>query len=221
MKPTDGAIAETIQRAMLGQNPKPENTAARAVDFALRHHGEQESCIRWEELAATAMEHSIGTATPADIEREAKRQGVMIATIDGRRMATTQELQAEERSISDFAAGGRGSVAPIGVADGAYPHGWPMASRSTTGNGKPPAGLLESENRVNLVEGPAGAGKTSMLAKFDEGVRLAGQPVTYLATTAKAAGVLQDDGFEADTLARFLLDEQDAGSGQGRPGGRR
>ncbi len=47
-----------------------------------------------------------------------------------------------------------------------------------------------------------------MLAKFDEGVRQAGQTVTYLATTAKAAGVLQEDGFEANTLARFLLDDR-------------
>ena len=35
-----------------------------------------------------------------------------------------------------------------------------------------------------------------------------GKPVTYLATTAKAAGVLQEDGFDAHTLARFLLDEK-------------
>jgi conjugative relaxase-like TrwC/TraI family protein len=207
-------IAETIKRAMLGQNPQPDNTVTRAVDFALRHHSEQESCIRWEELAATAMERSIGVATPADIEREAKRQGVLFAEIDGRQMVTTRELQAEERSISDFAAGGRGSVAPVGgsstltrrLADG---------KSLNDGQFQTACGLLESENRVNLVEGPAGAGKTSMLAKFDEGVRQAGQSVTYLATTAKATEVLKDDGFDAHTLAHFLLDERMQGRSKG------
>jgi conjugative relaxase-like TrwC/TraI family protein len=207
-------IAETIERAMLGLNPQPENTVARAVDFALRHHSEQESCIRWEELAATAMERSIGSATPADIEREAKRQGVRIAMIDGRRMATTPELQAEERSISDFAAGGRGSVLPVGGAS-SLTRTLADGKRLNDGQYQTACGLLESDCRVNLVEGPAGAGKTSMLAKFDEGVRQAGQSVTYLATTAKAAGVLQGDGFDAHTLAHFLLDERMQGRAKG------
>ncbi len=57
------------------------------------------------------------------------------------------------------------------------------------------AGLLDSSNRVNLVEGPAGAGKSSLLAKYDEGMKLAGEPVTYLATTTEAANVLAKDGF--------------------------
>src|SRR5262249_21157467 len=50
-------------------------------------------------------------------------------------------------------------------------------------------------------------GKSSMLGRFDEGMRLAGQSVTYLATTAKAAEVLEKDGFDAHTVARFLVDE--------------
>ena len=60
-------------------------------------------------------------------------------------------------------------------------------------------GLLEFENRVNLLEGPAGAGKSWSLQKFDEGMRRAGKTVTYLATTTDAVGVLEKDGFEVDT----------------------
>ena len=85
--------------------------------------------------------------------------------------------------------------------------GW-NAAGSTTASGRRQRGLLESENRVNLVEGPAGAGKSSMLGTFDEGMRRAGQSVTYLATTAKAAEVLEKDGFDAHTVARFLVDEK-------------
>ena len=69
-------------------------------------------------------------------------------------------------------------------------------------------GLLDSPNRINLVEGPAGAGKSSMLGKLEEGLKLAGQTSTFLATTAKATEVLQRDGFDVQTVARFLLDEK-------------
>jgi ATP-dependent exoDNAse (exonuclease V) alpha subunit len=69
-------------------------------------------------------------------------------------------------------------------------------------------GLLSSENRVNLLEGPAGAGKSALLAKYSEGMKRAGQTVTWLATTTSAVGVLEEDRFKADTVARFLLDEK-------------
>ena len=59
-----------------------------------------------------------------------------------------------------------------------------------------------------MIQGPAGAGKSYLLEKFDEGVRRQGQHVTYLATTATAVKELEKAGFETNTLARFLLDKQ-------------
>src|SRR5262249_8866569 len=69
-------------------------------------------------------------------------------------------------------------------------------------------GLLNSQNRVELVLGPAGAGKSKLLAKYDEGMRRAGQGVTYLGTTSTSVKVLRKDGFAADTLASFLMSEK-------------
>src|SRR5262249_33524435 len=60
-------------------------------------------------------------------------------------------------------------------------------------------------------------GKSFMLKKYDEGMQRAGEAVTYLATTTDAADVLAKDGFAAQTVARFLLDErmqQDARGGR-------
>lgn len=201
------AVASIIDRARLGLNARSAQTVDQAVAFALQHHGEQESCIRWEELAATAMERCMGHASPLDVEAEAKRQDVIITELDGERVATTPELRAEERYLADAALLGRGEVAAVGVPPGLTRK---TADGKTLNDGQWQAatGLLTSENRINLVEGPAGAGKSSMLAKYDEGMRKAGQTVTYLATTAKAVGVLAEDGFAANTLARFLMDER-------------
>ena len=77
-------------------------------------------------------------------------------------------------------------------------------------------GLLDSEDRVNVVEGPAGAGKSSLLSKFDEGMKLKGRSVTYLGTTAKAAEVLQEDGFDGPYRATVPRRSEDAGSRRGR-----
>ena len=88
-------------------------------------------------------------------------------------MATTEAIQAEEDDIARFALAGQGTLPAVGVALG-------LNRRLADGKefnaeqSRTVTGLLESENRVNLVEGPAGTGKSSLLAKFDEGMRRKG-----------------------------------------------
>ena len=184
-----------------------EVSPAEAVRFAIDHLSEKLSVVPERELKRVALLHSLGSVLPEAIGRElaSPPHGVVTVEIDGRRMATTHELQREEDAIAGFAARGLGTLEPVGIAAG-LSREMPDGKRLNDGQWKAVNGLLESENRVNLVEGPAGAGKSSMLVKFDEGMRLAGQSVTYLATTAKAAEVLEKDGFDAHTVARFLVD---------------
>ena len=200
------AIAESIRRARLGLNPLPEPRAAEAAGYAMRHHFEKESALPVEELVATALERSIGSARPADIERELSRQGVILVKRDGRRLATTQALQREEERLAAYAADGRGAVAAIGLVEGLTRQCG--GKRLNDGQWEAVTGLLQSTNRVNVIEGPAGAGKSSLLKKFEEGATLAGGRVTFLGTTAASVKVLQKDGFKAGTLAGFLLDKK-------------
>lgn len=202
-------VAGIILRALRGEREPSERTAADAAGHAIRHHFEQLSVVDYHALAVTAMEHGLGVAKPQEIERELVRQGVLRRQVDGAWLATTDALMREEDFMVGFAAGGRGAVTPVGVADG--------LDRGTLNDGQLAVveGLLASSNRVNLVEGPAGAGKSYCLQKFDEGMRLAGRNVTYLATTSDAAGVLAKDGFAAATVARFLVDEAMQGEARG------
>ena len=182
-------------------------TPAEAVAFAIAHCSEQESAVPERELKRVGLLHGLGSVTPEQVAAELPRHGVITAEIDGRVMATTLELQREEQFLSGFAAGGRGTVAPVGVAAGLVRV---LADGTILNDGQwdTVTGLLGSENRVNLMEGPAGAGKSYSLTKFDEGMRRAGKSVTYLATTTDAAEELAKDGFEVNTVARFLLDEK-------------
>jgi conjugative relaxase-like TrwC/TraI family protein len=182
--------------------PGPTVTADEAVSFAIAHLSEKQSVFPERELVRVALLHGLGCVTAEQIVAELPRHGVLGDVIDGRRMVTTEVLQDEERLIVGLAASGRGQADPIDVPEG--------LSRGKLNDGQWQAvqSLLESTNVVNLVEGPAGAGKTTLLKAYDEGVRRAGEQVTYLATTAAAVKVLSDDGFEANTVARFLLDEK-------------
>lgn len=197
------AVSDTIQRAEAGLNARPKATASQAVAFSLAHHAELLSVIPYHQLACTAMEQGLGAATPAEIDAEIRTQAI-VAERDVSLVVTTEALQAEEDEIIRFAAAGRG-VAPVGVPE-SLTRELESGKRLNDGQWQAVLGLLASPNRVNLVEGPAGAGKSSLLAKYDEAMRSCGERVTYLATTAKAAEVLEKDGFAAHTLQRFLVD---------------
>jgi conjugative relaxase-like TrwC/TraI family protein len=190
-----------------GITPGKEVTAQEAVAWAIAHISEKLSVFPERELKRVALLYGLGSITPEQVATELPRHGVTTSEIDGRLMATTEKLQAEEDYIVGQAMGGRGSVAPVGVAEGLTRT---MANGKSLNDGQwdTVTGLLGSENRINLVEGPAGAGKSSLLSKFSEGMEKAARPVTWLATTTGAVRVLAKDGFKADTVARFLLDDK-------------
>jgi TrwC relaxase/AAA domain len=195
-----------------------EVTAAEAVEYAIAHLTEQRSAVGERELKAVALMYGVGSVTPDTIDREmlSRRHGLIADEIDGRTMVTTEALQAEERYMVGQAARGCGAACPVGVAEGLTR----VLADGRTLNDEQwqvTQGLLNSSCRVNMVKGPAGAGKSYSLQKFDEGMRLAGEKVTYLATTAKAVKVLENDGFEVGTVARFLVDaKQQAFASGGR-----
>jgi hypothetical protein len=181
----------------------PDVSAAEAVSFAIAHCSEEKSVVPERELMRVALLHGLGSVSVADVAAELPRQSVIVREFDGRRMATTEALQREEEFIVGFAANGRGTVCPIGVPEGL------QRGELNDGQWAAARGLLNSSNAVNVVDGPAGAGKSWMLQKFDEGMQLAGEHVTYLGTTTSAVDELRGKGgFAAETVAHFLMNEK-------------
>jgi conjugative relaxase-like TrwC/TraI family protein len=181
----------------------PEITPAAAVKFAIAHCSEHHSVWPERELKRVALLHGLGCVTPEQIAAELPKQGVMVREMGGRRMATTEALIVEENAIVGLAANGRGSVCPVGVPEGLE------RGQLNEGQWAAATGLLKSSNRVNVLDGPAGAGKSWSLKTFDEAMRLAGAKVTYLGTTTSSVKDLRKEGgFEAETVAHFLLNDK-------------
>jgi conjugative relaxase-like TrwC/TraI family protein len=71
------------------------------------------------------------------------------------------------------------------------------------------AAAVAGDDRLVLVVGPAGTGKTTMLHRAAEDLRRNRRPVFAVAPTAKAAKVLRTEtGMPADTLAKLLHEWQ-------------
>jgi hypothetical protein len=69
------------------------------------------------------------------------------------------------------------------------------------------ARAVAGHDRLVVIVGPAGAGKTTMLARAVDDLHRQGRPVFGLAPTAKAALILgQETGMTADTVAKLLYE---------------
>jgi conjugative relaxase-like TrwC/TraI family protein len=199
------AISGVAKRIGGLAQPVERGAAARAVSFAARHHFERQSVVPQRVLLATALRQAFGQATPDQVARELDRSGVIIGDRNGRRMATTREVLAEERRIVDFARGGRGTLAPLGKP------GWKPARGDLSASQQAAVRhLLESRDRVTVLRGVAGSGKTKLMREVVAAIESGGAKVLPLAPTADASrGVLRSEGFrDADTVARLLLDER-------------
>ncbi len=193
------ALARVHAREIAGG---PEVTPQQAVAFAIRHCFERESVVPERELKRVALLYGLGDVTLEEINAELPRHGVLTGEKDGRVMATTEDVHRQERLLTAFARGGMGSVNPVGVAEG--------LERGILDDDqwKAVTGLLSSCDRVQMLDSAAGVGKSTLLRVYDEGMRMAGRHVTYLATTTPAVGVLREDGFAAESVAKFLLSEK-------------
>ena len=120
---------------------------------------------------------------------------------------STRRVLAAEQAILELTEQGRTAGVAIAAAD--------IVARAAadTGLGADQAGavtrLCQGGERVAVMVGPAGAGKSRSLAAARAAWQAAGVAVRGVAPSAVAAGVLAERaGIRADTRAKFLLDAE-------------
>jgi conjugative relaxase-like TrwC/TraI family protein len=206
-----------------------------ALDWALRHLLERNSVVGQRELLTTALRYGIGHVTLDGLHDElGKRKDLIRRDLGGQSLVSTQGVLNEEKRIVAFAQKGRGRYRPlqptahygreagltatVAEADKAHPATTPpfgqvvIAKSSynplnslTPTQAAAARHALQSRDRLILIRGAAGTGKTTMTRALLEQVNV---PWVILAPSAQASrGVLRSDGFqEAETLAKFLID---------------
>ncbi|HVX12054.1 MAG TPA: MobF family relaxase [Pirellulales bacterium] len=191
----------------LGGDAEPDDgtAAARGVEYAVGHSFERKSVIDERRLIAEALKQSVGKATPDEVHRAMAASDIITADRHGRRWATTREVLAEERYLIDFARQGRGTCVPFVSHHGTFSRDWLSDEQQ-----RAVRHVTESRDRVMLVRGAAGVGKTSLMQEAAEAIEESGTKVVALAPSANASrGTLREAGFaDADTLAKFLVDEK-------------
>jgi conjugative relaxase-like TrwC/TraI family protein len=192
-------VEDTIDDARHGRHARTEPQAEAAMTYAIQHVFERDAVVPLSTIEVTAMERSMGTALPEDIERQVKQQGLLIR--DGQ--ATTKEVLAEERRVVGYARDGRGACRALAPALGE-----PESADVKLSAEQKLAirHIWESKDCVMMVRGIAGVGKTTAMRLAADGIEQHGRRVLALAQSSDASRrVLRDNGFgDAETIAKFL-----------------
>jgi conjugative relaxase-like TrwC/TraI family protein len=192
-------VEDTIADARVGRHTMPEPQAEAAMTYAISHVFERQSVVALSAIEVAAMERSMGTALPEHIERQVKEQGLLIRN----GQATTKEVLDEERRVVGFARGGRGCSKSLCNGHDAVDPGRTGLSQEQLAAVRH---IWNSTDRVMMVRGIAGVGKTTAMRLAADGIEQHGRKVLALAQSSDASRrVLRDNGFaDAETIAKFL-----------------
>jgi conjugative relaxase-like TrwC/TraI family protein len=208
----DKLLLPTEREALLAAEGQPKKAAfqdATHAGYAAGHAFERASVVDQRRLLTLALRHGIGEVTPEGVRAEVNKLGLLKREEDGKVLVTSREVLGEERKMLEFAVNGKGACRPIAAAM----DGWPgelAASRLSDEQRAAVTHVLTSPDRVMILRGVAGSGKTTLTQEAVRHMEAAGKHVVMLAPSAQASrGVLRSEGFaDADTLARFLFDEK-------------
>ncbi len=183
-----------------------EHGEEQAVDHAIQHSFVREAVVPERKLLTEALKRGLCSVTVEGVAQEMANRPLIRSEVAGRGMATTKEMLALESHMIDFARQGRGRCRPLGDPNRPI-------SRERFNDGQKAAvrHVLGSRDRVIVIRGPAGTGKTTMEDELRLALAELGKPVVALAQSVKASREVlrREAGFAtADTVAMFFTDER-------------
>jgi conjugative relaxase-like TrwC/TraI family protein len=189
LTPKDG---DPLVPERLGMLDPRAFAAAQAVASAARELGEREAAFDRHDLMRAALERG-GPVTVKDVEARIdllREKGLLLG--DAEHMMTTEgALRAEQRVLS-LARAGLGASVPLLPERDAAPRLQDAARelglrRLNPGQEAAGVKILTSANRVEMVQGGAGVGKSASLALVARLILDAGRPVHALAHAGRTA----------------------------------
>jgi conjugative relaxase-like TrwC/TraI family protein len=178
-------------------------TAQQAVQQAFEHCFERESVVPERQVLAEALRKGVGTIGVHEVIPEAVRQRLLTRELEGRRMSTLPEVLADETAVLKFARDSRHTVEPLN------PHWKPEVDWLSDEQVHAVRCLTQSDDRMQLLLGGAGTGKTTLMSQAVAAIEAGGHSVFTFAPSADASRkVLRDEGFaSATTVAELLINE--------------
>ncbi|MFL5328673.1 MAG: MobF family relaxase [Gemmataceae bacterium] len=177
-------------------------TPAAAMEHALQQSLERQSVVSEKRLLAQTLRYGVGEVSIDAAKNELNGHGILRRQRDGQAMTTTRDVLGEERDMLAFARDGRGACRPL-APQHVIERKWLNSEQQAAVRH-----ILDSTDRVMLIRGVAGTGKTTLMQEAVKAIEDAGKSLVVIAPTAQASrGVLRAEGFaQAETAEKLLTD---------------
>jgi conjugative relaxase-like TrwC/TraI family protein len=179
-------------------------TPKQCLDHALDHRFERASVMQDRRILETAYRHALGASVALDdITKEFEGDQRLIHIQEGSRtVSTTRAVLAEEKRMVDLAKQGKGKLRPLYLQE--------PAINLQGEQFEAVRHVLMTPNRVSIIRGRAGTGKTTLMKEAVKLMEKVNKSVILVAPTSQASrGVLREEGFEqATTVASLLQDKE-------------
>jgi len=206
------AAARERLQSQAQERPAAERTeqAHSAVTFARDRSFEREAVIDERAIFVDAMRRGMGETTYPEVRatfeaRVAKGEFRLVATDkhgSGRQFTTAEAIRAEKEIVLRV-LDGQGRAPQLMPVEQAIPL-TEASPQLNPGQRTAIEQVLISRDRIQGLQGIAGAGKTTTLVSIQQGAEQSGYTVEGFAPTGRAARQLRDAGIAADTLQGFL-----------------
>lgn len=178
----------------------PRSNAKSGAEFAIRSCFERCSVLPYRKIVTEALKAGFGSAGLDQVLVElGNNPELLTGDVNGRSYCTTSEIVREEREVLKFLQSTHGTCFPFEENPGEI-EGLDQDQLSAV------QALLRSRDRLFLIEGKAGTGKTSLMKEAISRIeKSTGKSVLTLAPTSQASHVvLRAEGFSSETIQQFL-----------------
>jgi len=213
----DAVVRAAREHAQQLQPPtNPAQRANEAVTFARDKNFEREAVVDERLLVRDSLRRGMGEVRYAEVRASLERRqtagefvSVQRSAHQTGRLFTTVKTIAAERQIVGRMREGQNQVEPVMSRQNAIitvdQHSYLNAGQKTVIED-----VLSSPDRVQGIQGVAGAGKTTTLEVIRSAAEAKGYQVEGFAPTSRAAKQLERAGVHAGTLQGFLARVQNA-----------
>ena len=204
LSPREAREVETVlQRARHGLSAAPQANVRELMRLVMGDSFANASAVSEKKLLRQVLERGYGAVRPEEALAALEASGVIRGIVGGRDWITTEEAHRQEQTIVGFARSGRNRCAALGAGN--------YAIRSEFLNEQQRAGIRHvwsSQDRVMIVRGGAGVGKTTLMSEAVAGLQAGGHKSFVFASTIPATSVLRADGFKsAETVQKLIASE--------------